>query len=161
MKKNILKVALLLSVILAAYACSTDKAQKLTAADIELIKQEIQEKENAFAQIYNTGEVKKIGYYADDAITYYQNMKPINGKKERQEFLATDINANTNMISFTTKEIFPSNDGMQVIEIGAYKVVDKEGAVLNTGNYMSLFEKRNGNYVCVRDMSASDMVFDE
>ena len=26
---------------------------------------------------------------------------------------------------------------------------------------MSLFEKRDGKYVCLRDMSASDMPFDE
>lgn len=161
MKKNILKVALLLSVILAAYACSTDKPQKLSAADIELIKQEIQGKENAFAEIYNTGEVKKIGYYAEDAITYYQNMKPIQGKKARQEFLATDINSNTNKISFSTNEVFVSNDGLQVVEVGSYEVVDSLGVVFNTGNYMSLFEKRNGSYVCLRDMSASDMVFND
>lgn len=161
MKNNILKGSLLLFLMLVSIASSTVMAQKLSSAEIEKIKQEIQEKENAFAEIYNTGEVKKIGYYADDAITYYQNMKPINGKKERQEFLAQDINANTNKISFTTNDVFVSNDGIQVVELGSYKVVDKEGLVINTGNYMSLFEKRDGKYVCLRDMSASDMVFEE
>lgn len=161
MKNNILKGSLLLFLMLVSIASSTVMAQKLSSAEIEKIKQEIQEKENAFAEIYNTGEVKKIGYYADDAITYYQNMKPINGKKARQEFLAQDINANTNKISFTTNDVFVSNDGIQVVELGSYKVVDKEGLVINTGNYMSLFEKRDGKYVCLRDMSASDMVFEE
>ena len=44
-----------------------------------------------------------------------------------------------------------------MVEIGAFKVTDSANAVLNTGHYMSLFEKRNGKYVAVRDMSASDM----
>jgi hypothetical protein len=53
--------------------------------------------------------------------------------------------------------VFVSGDGIQVVEIGYYKVVDSANTEINTGNYMSLFEKRNGKYYCVRDMSASDM----
>ena len=70
-----------------------------------------------------------------------------------------DLNSTTksNKISFTTNEVFVSNDGNQVVEIGYYKVVDSTNTAVNTGNYMVLFEKRNGKYVCVRDMSASDM----
>jgi hypothetical protein len=44
-----------------------------------------------------------------------------------------------------------------VVEIGYYPVSDTSKNLLNTGNYMGLFEKRNGNFVCLRDMSASDM----
>ena len=54
--------------------------------DKEQIKKEIQARENEFAEIYNSGELKKIGYYADDAVTFYQNMAPIRGKAERFEF---------------------------------------------------------------------------
>jgi len=46
-----------------------------------------------------------------------------------------------------------------VVEIGAFKLVDSLNNLINSGNYMSLFEKRNGKYVAVRDMSASDMPF--
>ncbi len=104
--------------------------------------------------------MKKIGYYADDAVTYYQNMAPIRGKEERLEFLKIDLNSNNNKISFTTTEVFASKDGVQVLEIGYYSVVDSTNTAINTGNYMSLFEKRDGEYVCLRDMSASDMPMD-
>ena len=73
------------------------------------------------------------------------------------EFLKSDLVGNTNKISFKTTEVFPSNDGNQVVEIGYYKVVDSANTAFNTGNYMILFEKRNGKYVSVREMSASDM----
>jgi hypothetical protein len=63
---------------------------------------------------------------------------------------------NTSKISFKTNEVFPSNDGNQVVEIGYFKVVDSSNTPINTGNYMVLFEKRNGKYVSVRDMSSSD-----
>jgi hypothetical protein len=28
-----------------------------------------------------------------------------------------------------------------------------------TGNFMSLFEKRDGKYICIRDMGSSDMPY--
>ena len=54
-------------------------------------------------------------------------------------------------------KFFPSTDGNQIVEVGYFKLSDSSNAVINTGNYMSLFEKRNGKYVCLRDMSTSDM----
>ena len=137
-----------------------EKTTSVTIDKEEIIK-EIQARENEFAEIYNSGELKKIGYYADDAITFYQNMAPITSKAERLEFLKPDVNSNSNQISFKTNEVFASKDGDQVLEIGAYTVVDSANTVVSTGNYMSLFEKRDGKYVCLRDMSASDMPFED
>ncbi|OUR94347.1 hypothetical protein A9Q87_01495 [Flavobacteriales bacterium 34_180_T64] len=143
-------------------SCNTN-AEKSTSVviDIEQVKIDIQTRENQFAEVLNSGELKKIGYYADDAVTFYQNMAPIRGKEERYEFYKTDVAPNNkNKISFTTTEVFPSKDGVQVLEIGYYTVVDSTNTAINTGNYMSLFEKRDGQYVCLRDMSASDMLLD-
>ncbi|GGZ80584.1 hypothetical protein GCM10007028_17420 [Algibacter mikhailovii] len=134
-----------------------DSKSAATVIDKDQIKRDIQDRENEYAAIYNSGEIKKIGYYADDAITFYQNHKPIRNKAERLEFLKLDLQSNRNKISFTTTEVFPSNDGLQVLEIGYYTVVDSTNTAINTGNYMSFFEKRNGQYVCLRDMSASDL----
>ena len=123
----------------------------------EQIKKEIQAKEDEFAAIYNSREPKNVSYYADDATSFYQNRAPLRGKKEIVEFLKADLQSNSNKISFKTDEVFVSNDGNLVVEIGNFKVVDSTNKTVNSGNYMSLFEKRNGKYVSVRDMSASDM----
>jgi len=133
------------------------EGSSLSEAEKEQIKKEIQTKEDEFAEVYNSGEMKQIGYYADDATTFYQNRPPLIGKEAIVEFLKSDLDSNTNIISFKTNEVFPSSDGNQVVEIGYFKVTDSAKYVLNTGNYMVLFEKRNGKYVCVRDMSTSDM----
>ncbi len=158
MKNMFLKGIVLGYLFLLMASCNTN-GEKSTSVliDKEQIKKEIQARENEFAEIYNGGELKRIGYYADDAITYYQNMAPLTNKQERLEFLEVDLATNTNKISFTTNEVFPSKDGSQVLEIGYYSVVDSANIVVSTGNYMSLFEKRDGQYVCLRDMSASDM----
>jgi len=147
--------------LLMASCNSNEEKSTSVVIDKEQIKTDIQARENQFAEIYNSGELKKIGYYDENAVTFYQNMAPIRGKAERLEFFKTDIETNnSNKISFTTTEVFPSNDGVQVLEIGYYTVVDSTNTAINTGNYMSLFEKREGQYVCLRDMSASDMPMD-
>lgn len=125
--------------------------------DKEQIKQEIQAKEDQFAAIYNSGELKDIGYYADDAISFFQHSPPLVGRPAIVEFLKSDLVANTNKISFKTNEVFVSNDGDQVVEIGFFKVIDSANSAIDSGNYMSLFVKRDGKYVSLRDMSASDM----
>lgn len=160
MKTKILNGVILLCLMSLLFACNTNKTEPVTAViDKEQIKKEIQARENEFAETYNSGIAKSIGYYADDAISFSQNRAPLVGKAAIVEFLMADLNpANkSNKISFTTNEVFVSNDGNQVVEIGYYKVVDSTNTAVNTGNYMVLFEKRNGKYVCVRDMSASDM----
>ncbi len=68
-----------------------------------------------------------------------------------------DIESNTDKIAFTTREVFVSNDGNLVVELGYYQVVDSTNTPFNTGNYMCLFEKRDGKYYCVREMSVSDI----
>ena len=169
MKNATVKNVMLAAIICLVSACNakkeetavgTEKGQvneKEQVIDKEQIKREIQAKEDEFAATYNAGVLKDIGYYADDAITYYQNREPLVGKRAIVEFLKSDLSSNTTKISFTTKEVFVSSDGNQVVEIGYFKVIDSTTQKeINTGHYMSLFEKRNGKYVTVRDMSASD-----
>ena len=152
----IVKFALSGCVISLMFACNATTEQPTGVIDKEQIKREIQEKEDSFAAVYNSGELRNIGYYADDATSFFQNREPLVGKEAIVYFLKADVSANTGSIAFKTNEVFVSNDGNQVVEIGSFKVVDSSETPVNTGNYMSLFEKRNGKYVVVRDMSASD-----
>jgi ketosteroid isomerase-like protein len=158
MKSKVTKGLLFLYLMTLVIACTQKKAEPVAAVvDKEQIKKEIQAKEDEFAEVYNSGEVKGIGYYAEDAKTFFQNRAPLVGREAIVEFLKSDLVSNTDKISFLTNEVFVSSDGNQVVEIGSYKVVDSTNTAINTGNYMSLFEKRDGKYYCVRDMSASDM----
>lgn len=156
-KNLIIKGVFAAFVITTLISCSSNTGSSITAEEKEKIKNEIQAREDEFAKIYNSGELKEIGYYADDAVTFYQNRAPLVGKEAIIEFLRSDIDSNTNTISFKTKEVFPSNDGKQVVEVGYFELLDSASIVINTGNYMTLFEKRNGKYVSVRDMSVSNV----
>jgi len=159
MKNKVIKGISFLVLVLSAISCNTKKEAAAVVIDKEQIKKEIQAKEDEYAATYNAGEMKNIGYYADDATTFSQNKPPLVGKKAIVEYLEEGIESlnKNNKISFTTNEVFVSNDWNMVVEIGYYKVVDSTDIAINTGNYMVLFEKRDGRYVSVRDMSASDM----
>ena len=160
MKNEAVKGLLVSFVMSIMIACNAKKEEPVAMViDKEQVKKEIQAKEDEYAANYNAGEMKSIGYYADDATTFSQNRPPLVGKKEIIEYLKDGIDSinKNNKISFTTNEVFVSNDGNMVVEIGYYKVVDSTNIAINTGNYMVLFEKRDNKYVSVRDMSASDM----
>ena len=142
------------------FACNTKKTEPAAVViDKEQIKKEIQAKENEFAEVYNSGEFRKIGYYAEDAISFVQNNPPLKGREAIGEYLKANLDsvAKSHKISFTTNEVFVANDGEHVLEIGAYKVVNAANDTVNSGNYMSLFVKRDGKYYCLRDMSACDI----
>ncbi|MEX6689490.1 nuclear transport factor 2 family protein [Danxiaibacter flavus] len=159
MKTTIIKATTFVCITSLMLACQsqTKKEEPTTVTiDKEQIKKEIQAKETEFAATYNSGVVKNIGYYADDATSFYQNRKPLVGKDSIIAFLQSDVIGNTDKISFTTNEVFVSENGNMVVEVGSFTVVDSTNTPFNTGNYMTLFEKRNGSYVAVRDMSASD-----
>jgi ketosteroid isomerase-like protein len=158
MKHKIVKGILLGCLSASFIACNAGKEEAPPVViDKEQIKKDIQAREDEFAALYNASEMKDIGYYADDAVSFYPNRAPLTGKPAIVEFLKTGLISNTDKLSFKTNEVFPSSDGIQILEIGHFTLVDSTNATINTGNYMSLFEKRNGKYVCLRDMSTSDI----
>ena len=159
MKNMVIRGALLLCLLSLMIACSPKKeGSEATVVDTAQIKKEIQAKENEFAAGYNARELRNIGYYADDATSFSQNRAPLIGKQAIVEYYQSNIDSipKSNIISFTTNEVFVSNNGNQVVEIGYYKVINAANSIVNSGNYMSLFVKRDGKYVSLRDMSTSD-----
>ncbi|WP_336514151.1 nuclear transport factor 2 family protein [Pollutibacter soli] len=162
MKRKYPSVALI-GFTVALFACNAQQKESASVVDKEQIKKEIQAKEDEFAATYNAAVVKDIGYYADDAQSFFQNRPALVGKEAIVEFLKADVEGTggKHKISFKTNDVFVSNDGNLVVEVGYFTVVDSTNTGINKGNYMSVFEKRNGKYVCVRDMSASDITLPE
>ena len=149
-----------ITLLIASIACNTKKEEPVVAPiDKEEIKKIIQEKENHYASLYSAGDLGKLDYYANDAIVYAQNKKPLVGIDSIQTYLKKGLEASSpgNKISFTSEEIRVFNDADQVLEIGSFRLVDSLDVLINSGHYMILFEKRDGKYVSVREMSTSDL----
>lgn len=164
MKKKIFTAGLLIAMVTFLVACNQGKDEKteVPAIDKEQIKAQIQELENHFALIYNTRNADSLSYYADDAVSYFNGQNPIAGKAAIHKFIDDELLnfPKGAKISFETDEIYIGMDGRFVLEIGAYKQVDSTGVLLHKGHYFSLFEKRDGKYMCIRDMSNSNPVVD-
>jgi ketosteroid isomerase-like protein len=157
MKNKMLKGIVLSIVSILFFACESKKVEAVDI-DKEQIKNEIQAIENKMAEMFNDRTVKAEEYYAEDAISFSQNKPPLEGKTAIEKSIKDDLEnfPKGYQIAFVVNEIFPSNDGIQVVEIGNYRVSDSTSTPLYTGNYIAVFEKRDGKYVCIRDMSASD-----
>jgi hypothetical protein len=147
MKNKTVKGVLLGGIITLIFACNTKKEEPAAAVDKEQIKKEIQAKEDEFASVYNSGVLKNIGYYADDATSFFQNRQPLRGKAAIVEFLKSDVMSNPNKISFKTNEVFVSSDGNQVVEFGYFTWLTLP--VPLTQKLYEFFEKRNGKYACL------------
>src|SRR4051794_34192296 len=100
MRKVIVKAIIMSGIIPVLFSCNgqTEKEKPATVlgdkdqvVDKDQIKAQIQAKEDEFAATYNAGVLKSIGYYADDAVSFYQNRPPLVGKQAIIEFLKSDL----------------------------------------------------------------------
>lgn len=161
MKNKFFTGGLVLFILIVTIACNQKKEEPTPAApaiESEQVKAEIQALENAFAEVYNTGNIDSLTYYANDATSYFNGKMPLVGKDIIHQSIKEEFQNFTkgDKIAFETKEVYVTENGNHVLEIGAYKFVDSTGAKLRTGNYFSLFKKIDGKYKCIRDMGNSE-----
>jgi ketosteroid isomerase-like protein len=159
MKNKIFKgIVGLMALTIIGCTPKKEEAPAAAAVDNEQIKKELQAMETAFADNMNAGTPESITYYADDATSYPQHKAPLVGKaaieKDLKDELATGPKGTK--VAYELLEVHPSSDGNQVVEIGAYKVTDSTSAVIYSGRYMAVFQKKDGKYLCVRDIANSD-----
>jgi ketosteroid isomerase-like protein len=146
-----------LFVMVAMYFVScTQPAETPKSVDLEKLKVEIQAMEDGYAAAEKAKDADGVvAYYSDDAVNYGRNTEPRSGKaaiKERiAETLAKDTTGNSNV--YKVVDLFA--DGNMLVEIGSWSEVNPAGVEVEKGYYMSYFEKRDGKYVCVRDMNVT------
>lgn len=158
MKNKIFKGGLMAVTLLILISCNQEKAKPVI--DKEKVKAEIQEIENKFASVYTHRNVDSLTYYSDSAVSYFVGQEPIKGKDAIHRFIIEELKdfPKGAKIINETMEIYVTDDGNNVAEIGSYKRVDSTGKLLQNGHYFSFFAKRNGKYVCTRDMATSHAI---
>jgi uncharacterized protein (TIGR02246 family) len=153
--KNIIKqTGLLMFSALIFSACSTP--EKKETIDMEKITIEIQAMEDAYAAGEKAKDADAVAeYYSDDAMSYSRNRQPLTGKAAIRANLAKSIANDTtgNYNVYKVVDLFA--EGNTAVEIGSWTEFDTSGKEVENGNYMSYFQKRDGKYICVRDMSTT------
>ncbi|MEO7446480.1 MAG: nuclear transport factor 2 family protein [Ferruginibacter sp.] len=139
----------------------TDKvetpAMETPKADPAQVRSDIVALEKAWADALNKKDVNALmALYADDAVTMPPGEPSITGKaniqkKEEADFLSPSTYSS---IAFETQDVYGQGD--VVTEVGKTMYNDAEGKTLRTGKYMAVFEKRDGKYLCIREMYSND-----
>jgi uncharacterized protein (TIGR02246 family) len=158
MKKVKSKVTLLISMVAVLFASCGTPPEAPKAINMDELKVEIQKMEDAFAAAEKAKDADAVAaYYSDDAVSYGRNSEPSVGKDAIKakiaEGLAKDTIGSTNV--YKVVDLFAEGD--MVVEIGSWTEMDAAGAEIKKGYYMSYFQKRDGKYLCVRDMNVSTM----
>lgn len=136
-------------------ACSSSK-EETKPVDMEKLKVEIQAMEDAFSAGEKAKDANAVAaYYADDAISYSRNKVPAAGKAAIKESIAKGIAEDTTGQINVYKVVDLFAEGNMVVEIGSWNTTQSDGKSKDNGHYMSVFQKRDGKYVCVRDMNVS------
>ena len=153
------QVILLMFTAFIFTACTTAEKEvkvKVEVIDMEKVRVEIQAMEDAYAAGEKAKDADAVAaYYSDDAISHGRNEKPSSGKAAIRENLAKSIAKDTtgNYNVYKVVDLFA--EGNTALEIGSWTEYNSDGDKKDNGHYMSYFEKRDGKYICVRDMSTT------
>lgn len=157
MKRTAQTSGLLLLTSFLFAACS-GPAEKPAAPDMAALKTEIQAKEDAFAAAEKAKDADAVAaYYADDAVSYNRNQEPLSGKAAIKEAIAKRLTSDTTGSLSTYQVVDLFADGDLLVEIGSFTSKNPAGQETDKGHYLSVFQKRDGKYVCIRDMNATSM----
>ena len=154
MRKSIRLFGFLALTALIFSACTT--TEKEDVIDMEKVKVEIQAMEDGYAAGEKAKDADAVAaYYSDDAISYSRNKQPLSGRAAIRDNIANNIAKDTtdNYNVYKVVDLFA--EGNTAVEIGSWTEFDAAGNEIENGNYMSYFEKRDGKYICVRDMSTT------
>jgi ketosteroid isomerase-like protein len=132
---------------------SKESGEHEIAINQDSVKMKIQAMEDAYAKAENAKNVDGIVvYYASDAQSMADDEPTRVGMDAIKAGLKKDMEKDTTgrVVSFETTGVWAA--GNYVTETGTSTFKDKDGKVLSTGKYMTLFELRDGKYVAIRDI---------
>lgn len=140
-------------------AITTSDSTQMAVAKTDPIqlKKEIQEQETAWSNADNARDVNAVAaFYADDAISLATDKPMLVGnaaiKKDIEESMAKKSKGSK--LSYDVLDAYGDDD--HVAEVGKTTRMDSTGKVTSTGKYMAIWEKRNGKWICIRDIGNED-----
>ena len=108
---------------------------------------------------YNAGDVNSIvALYVEDAVLNPPGAPPARGHSAIREYLTKDVAASTaggiTLNGDPTTDVGVSGDlGW---EWGTFTVKDKSGSTIDTGKYLTVYGKKDGKWLIIRDIWNTD-----
>ena len=140
-------------------SCKQEMATETQTAALnqDSVKMQITALENAYATASNAKDVDGVAaYYASDAQSLADGEPTRVGMDAIKAGIGKDFEMDTagHTVTFDVTGVWAA--GNYATETGTSTVKDKDGNVVETGKYMTLFELRDGKYVAIRDIWNSD-----
>ncbi len=135
----------------------TAATAEATRPDRAAVKAEIQAIETEWAKAATDKDINKLmSFYADDAIEMSDDEPMQVGKAAIQQAVAKSMATRKpgTTVSYETMDVY--GEGNIVTEVGKTTTKDAAGKVVSSGKYVGVFEKRDGKYVCIRDINNDD-----
>ncbi|MBK9256075.1 MAG: nuclear transport factor 2 family protein [Saprospiraceae bacterium] len=126
-------------------------------SDMTNVKAEIQALETAWATAQNAKDINALmAMYADDAISMPDGAPILNGKTAIQAKMAEEFASVPDGLTsvYTVQDVY--GDANTVTEVGTGVTTDSTGAVVRTGKYVAIWQKRDGKYLCIREIYNND-----
>jgi uncharacterized protein (TIGR02246 family) len=143
------------SLALLALNCEQQSASDTRAADEEAIRGI----SPTWFKAYNAGDVNSIvALHAEDAVVNAPGAPAARGQAAIREFLEKDVAgsaaAGVTLNGGPTTDVGVSGDlGW---ELGTFTVTNKSGATIDRGKYLTVYAKRDGKWLIIRDIWNSD-----
>ncbi|MEO8192996.1 MAG: SgcJ/EcaC family oxidoreductase [Gemmatimonadales bacterium] len=137
---------------------TTATAAAATTPDAAADEQAIRAINPAWFKAWNARDVDGVvALYADDAVVSAPGMPPARGTAAIRELFTKDVagaaQAGVTQVSGTGDFVVSGDLGS---EWNTFTVSDKSGAKVDTGKYVTVYARRNGKWVIVRDIWNSD-----
>lgn len=136
----------------------SDSTQTMTTkTDPAQLKKEIQEQETAWSNADNARDVNAVvAFYADDAVSLASDQPMLVGKGAIKKDVEASLAKRPKgaKISYDVMDAYGCDN--YATEVGKTTRMDSTGKVISTGKYMAIWEKRDGKWICIRDIGNED-----
>ena len=152
--RHLSRFALSVGTALVLSGCAPAPAAVDTSADEAGLKAAT----NAWFEAYNAGDVEKVAaLYAEDAVLMPPHAPVAKGKAAIRAFITSDTaGAKAAGVKLVNAGSTVGVVGETGWESGSYTAQDASGATVDSGSYMSVSRKVNGQWLYVRDTYNSD-----
>ncbi len=143
-------------VCMSIMACQAPAPQEAPAIDMAALRAEVQAMEDAYAKGSNEKKPELIlSYYASDAQRLPDGEPMIKGMEAITKYVNDNMASDTsgNKVRFEVLDLWA--EGNLVVEVGRGISTAPDGKE-SYEKYVSIFERRDGKLVCVRDIWNED-----
>jgi ketosteroid isomerase-like protein len=124
--------------------------------DLTTVKKTIVETNSRYFELFKKKDLALVDLYTADATLLSPNAPAVNGKAALiKDFTTAFADTHIAGVKFTTRNVYDGGKSF-VMEQGTWEVLDTDNKVVDTGNYLKMWQKTKTGLKIFRDIFNSD-----